>query len=266
MSTCAQSGCSTPSAKSAGAGLRLGIGVLVVGQSMVFGLALNLHDDVPPAARALTQWLILAGTGVVAALLGGPLVRTAWTELRRGRLTIEALFLLTMTGALAASLQAHLTDRGKIYFEVVSVLLVVYTLGKLIGARSREAALAASRPWADQLSTCRLVDESGGTRTAPVAEVRPGDVVVWDDLQAQKNPAVVAAIEAVGARVEPLPTYSPDLSPIEEMFSKTKAYLRTAEARTTNTVITALGQVLDRVTPSNIRGWFHDRCAYAIPE
>src|SRR4051794_2055200 len=174
MSTCTQSDCFPARADLGGLGLRLGIGLLVVGQSMIFGLALNLHDDVPPAARALTQWLILAGTALVAVLLGGPLVRGAWAELRRGRLTIEALFLLTMTGALAASMQAHLTGRGKIYFEVVSVLLVVYTLGKLIGARSRDAALAASRPWADQLSTCRLVDESGRTRTAPVAEVRPG--------------------------------------------------------------------------------------------
>ena len=168
--------CSVPIANTAGVGVRLGVGVLVVGQSMVFGLALNLHDDVPPAARAFTQWGLLAGTALVAALLGGPLVRAAWAELRRGRLTIEALFLLTMAGALAASLQAHLTGRGKVYFEVVSVLLVVYTLGKLIGARSREAALAASRPWADQLDTCRLV-EAGGTRTAPVSEVQAGDVI-----------------------------------------------------------------------------------------
>ena len=106
---------------------------------MVFGLALNIHDDVPPQARVLTQWMLLAGTVLVAVLLGGPLVRAAWCSLRRGRLTIEALFLLTMTGALAASLQAHLTSHGKIYFEVISVLLVVYTLGKLVGEHAAAA-------------------------------------------------------------------------------------------------------------------------------
>src|SRR5207253_8874256 len=100
-----------------GLGLRLGVGLLVAGQSMIFGLALNLHDDVPPALRWATQSLILCGTLLVAALLGGPLVRAAWHELRRGRLTIEALFLLTLGGAMAASLQAHLTGRGKVYFE-----------------------------------------------------------------------------------------------------------------------------------------------------
>jgi transposase len=101
---------------------------------------------------------------------------------------------------------------------------------------------------------------------ALVPELQKGDVVVLDNLQAHKNPAVIAAIEAVGARVEPLPVYSPDLTPIEEMFSKTKTYLRTVAARTTDTVITAMGEALDRVTQCDILGWFHDRCAYAMPQ
>jgi len=90
--------------------------------------------------------------------------------------------------------------------------------------------------------------------------------VVFDNLQPHKNPAVKAAIEGAGARVEPLPVYSPDLTPIEEMFSKTKSYLRTVAARTTDTVITAMGQALERVTQSDILGWFQDRCAYALPQ
>src|SRR3954471_24174789 len=65
---CADGGCcSAPPAggKFDGTAIRLGIVILVVGQSMIFGLALNLHDDVPPAARAFTQWMILAGTSLV---------------------------------------------------------------------------------------------------------------------------------------------------------------------------------------------------------
>ena len=100
---------------------------------------------------------------------------------------------------------------------------------------------------------------------ALVPELRAGDVVVLDNLQAHKNQAVRAAIEAAGAQLERLPVYSPDLTPIEEMFSKTKGYLRTVAARTTDTVITAMGEALQRVTPSDILGWFHDRCAYAMP-
>jgi len=175
---------------SSGFGIRLGIGILIVAQSMIFGLALNLHDDVPPDIRRFVQTFILVATLVVVALLGGPLFRTAWQELRRGRLTLEALFLLTMTGAMAASLQAHITGRGKIYFEVVSVLLVVYTLGKVIGSRSRSAALASSRAWTKDLSTCRRMDGKGRLRIVPVKEILPGDVI-------EVNPGEMIAVDGV---------------------------------------------------------------------
>jgi heavy metal translocating P-type ATPase len=155
-----------------GLGFRLGIALVVAGQSTIFGLALNLHDDVPAAVRSLVQWLIFASTLVVFALLGGGLVRTARAELRNRRLTIEVLFLLTMFGAIGASLQAQISGRGKIYFEVVSILLVVYTVGKLVGARSRAKVIAATRAWSGQLISCRV-----GGEFAPVKTVRPGDVV-----------------------------------------------------------------------------------------
>jgi transposase len=100
---------------------------------------------------------------------------------------------------------------------------------------------------------------------ALVPTLHAGDVVVFDNLRPHKNPGVVAAIEAVGARVEPLPVYSPDLTPIEELFSKTKTFLRTVAARTTKRLISAMGKALERVTRSDILGWFHDRCAYAMP-
>jgi transposase len=97
-----------------------------------------------------------------------------------------------------------------------------------------------------------------------VPELQPGDVVVWDNLQPHKNAQVIAAIEAVGARVEPLPVYSPDLTPVEELGSKVKEFLRSVGARTTRTVMAALGMALGQVAPSDIGGWFQDRCAYAL--
>jgi transposase len=97
-----------------------------------------------------------------------------------------------------------------------------------------------------------------------VPVVRPGDVVVWDNLKPHKNKEVIAALEEAGARVEPLPPWSPDKTPIEELFSKTKEYLRGAAARTVDTAIAAMGRALDVVTPKDIQGWFQDRCAYAM--
>lgn len=97
-----------------------------------------------------------------------------------------------------------------------------------------------------------------------VPELRPDDVVVWDNLSPHKSASAIAAIEAVGARVEPLPVYSPDLSPIEEMFSKIKEGLRSIGARSIDKVIGAMGQVLNKVTQHDAFGWFQDRCAYAM--
>jgi heavy metal translocating P-type ATPase len=175
---------------SRGLGIRLGMGILIVAQSMIFGLALNLHDDVPPEVRRFAQTFILVATLIVVALLGGPLFWAAYQELRRGRLTLEALFLLTMTGAMTASLQAHITGRGKIYFEVVSVLLVVYTFGKVIGSRSRSAALDRSQAWTRQLSACRRVDAKGQACIVPVAEILPGDLI-------EVNPGETVAVDGV---------------------------------------------------------------------
>jgi transposase len=97
-----------------------------------------------------------------------------------------------------------------------------------------------------------------------VPELQPGDVVVWDNLQPHKNAQVIAAIEAAGARVEPLPVYSPDLTPVEELGSKVKEFLRSVGARTRQTVMGAVGAALEQITPSDIEGWFQDRCAYAL--
>jgi len=125
----------------------------------------------------------------------------------------------------------------------------------------RTAGVVAPMAWegaTDQMAFQTYVEQ------ALVPELRPGDVVVWDNLAPHKNPAVIAAVEAAGARVEPLPVYSPDLTPIEEMFSKTKESLRSMAARTTVTVISAMGKALASVTQSDILGWFHDRCSYAM--
>ena len=91
-----------------------------------------------------------------------------------------------------------------------------------------------------------------------VPELKPGDVVVWDNVKPHKSE------EAAGARVVPLPPYSPDLSPIEEMVSKVKGSLRSAAARTKEAVYTAFVSALHDVTLEDIAGWFQHRAAYAM--
>ena len=97
-----------------------------------------------------------------------------------------------------------------------------------------------------------------------VPELKPGDVVIWDNLKPHESEEAIQAVEAAGAEVMPLPPWSPDLTPIEEMFSKVKGSLRSAAARTKETVYAAFGSALHDVTIENIAGWFQDRAAYAM--
>ena len=86
--------------------------------------------------------------------------------------------------------------------------------------------------------------------------LRPGDIVVMDNLSCHKTAEVARLIAAAGAEVRFLPAYSPDLNPIERMFSKLKAWLRSAAARTVDGLIDAMGDALRAVRPGDILGWF----------
>lgn len=96
-----------------------------------------------------------------------------------------------------------------------------------------------------------------------VPTLRPGDIVVMDNLGSHKGPAVEAAISSAGARVEYLPPYSPDLNPIEKMWSKIKSHLRAAEARTSRSLHAAIRRAFEAVTPGDAESWFAS-CGYSI--
>ena len=91
-----------------------------------------------------------------------------------------------------------------------------------------------------------------------VPALHRGDVVVFDNLAAHLKPAVTEAIERAGASVLPLPPYSPDFNPIEQMFSKVKEFLRRVAARTKGNLYQAIGEALDQVTTQDILGWFQN--------
>jgi transposase len=93
--------------------------------------------------------------------------------------------------------------------------------------------------------------------------LRPGDRVVMDNLSPHKNDHPLALIRATGASVEFLPAYSPDLNPIELMWSKVKAILRAAEARSAPDLLAAIGHALRRVTAQDAAHWFA-HCGYSF--
>lgn len=91
-----------------------------------------------------------------------------------------------------------------------------------------------------------------------VPTLRPGDIVIMDNLGSHKGHAVRHAIRAVGARLLFLPKYSPDLNPIEQLFSKLKHWLRKAAKRTPDDVCLAIGDILDMIPATECSNYFQN--------
>lgn len=86
--------------------------------------------------------------------------------------------------------------------------------------------------------------------------LRKGDLVIMDNLAPHKSGPTLELLRRVGAKAVFLPAYSPDLNPIEKMWSKVKNALRSAEARTPEDLNTAIADALAQVTPQDARHWF----------
>lgn len=91
--------------------------------------------------------------------------------------------------------------------------------------------------------------------------LRPGQIVIWDNLRVHQGETVRAEIEGRGCRLLFLPPYSPDFNPIEEAFSKLKTALRRAEARTRAALEAAIAAALATITAQDAEGWFA-HCGY----
>jgi transposase len=89
-----------------------------------------------------------------------------------------------------------------------------------------------------------------------VPDLRPGDVVIMDNLSSHKGDKVRNLIEAAGATLRFLPPYSPDFNPIENAFAKLKALLRKAGERTVDALWSTIGRLIDQFTPNECRNYF----------
>jgi transposase len=148
--------------------------------------------------------------------------------------------------------------------------------------RGERARGKAPRNWGKNVSLVCAID-SGGVKPSMSVEgavdgrafetyverflapnLKGGQIVVMDNLSVHKSKRVKRLIEEAGAALLLLPPYSPDMNPIEEVFSKLKATLRKAGARTREALVEATGRALDAITPEDIRGFFSD-CGYRLP-
>jgi transposase len=98
-------------------------------------------------------------------------------------------------------------------------------------------------------------------RQVLVPSLQPGDLVIFDNLSAHKDARAMDLIHAAGAMTLPLPAYSPDLNPIEKMWSKIKAFLRSIKARTFEALLDAIAKALHTITSTDAEGWFSS-CGY----
>ena len=100
-------------------------------------------------------------------------------------------------------------------------------------------------------------------RTQLLPTLQPGDILVMDNLSTHTGETIRQLIEAQGARLEFLPPYSPDFNPIELCWSKVKAALRAAKARTLDALVDAIAQALRSISFTDIQNWFA-HCGYVL--
>lgn len=161
--------------------LKIAIAIVFGGQGMVLGLGLNraeprLQPDTP------VYWVLHGGlflsAAIAFALLGWPLVKNAFGALRQGRISVESLFLISAMGALGASLLSTFTGYGAVYYEIVAIVLAIYSVGKLLGARSRAKALEAARALSDEFEYAYVDTCCGSRQKMAVAQLAPGMAVL----------------------------------------------------------------------------------------
>ncbi|MCC5807560.1 MAG: cation-translocating P-type ATPase [Opitutales bacterium] len=161
----------------------MAISLALAGQGMVFGLGYNnaLRAGEAPFYGSTAYWSIhgalFLSVAVVGLLLGAPLARNTWRALRAGRITVESLFVLSALGALAGSTVSSLTGEGAVYYEVVAVVLCVYTVGKRVGDRGRTEVERAALDASETFDRARVVSAGGVARMVRAAQVVPGDIV-----------------------------------------------------------------------------------------
>ena len=93
--------------------------------------------------------------------------------------------------------------------------------------------------------------------------IKPGHTLVLDNLSSHKSELITKLCKNRGVNLIYLPPYSPDLNPIEKLWSKVKSFLRGIKARTTDALESAINKALDAVTLSDIRGWYRE-AGYAV--
>ena len=156
--------------------LRIILAGFIAGNSMTWALAVNV-SSATERERLVLHIALLGATVVVGLLVGSRLLIDSLIALYRLRLSIELLFLTACLGALGISTWSMLQRSGPVYFEVISILLVIYRIGAELKASAKRRALQAADALSPALNYCEVVQADGTTRTCLIDSVRAGDDV-----------------------------------------------------------------------------------------
>lgn len=155
---------------------RIAFSAVVAMNAMAVAIAVNTSDEAMSDPQPVRIGLLVS-TILVALLTGAPLVRGAWQAIRETRLAVEFLFLITLAGAFGVSLQSLIAGEGPVYFEVVSLLLVVYAFGAELNRAARDRAVEAIRSLSATHRVARVVARPGVIEERAALDVQPGDRV-----------------------------------------------------------------------------------------
>ncbi len=174
----AEDACDDLDLKLSRAWLRIAIASVFAGQGMVFSLALNMT---PPPFASMAYWILHGGL-ILSALavmtfLGGPLFASTLAMFRGRRLSIEGLFTLSLLGAFVGSVVGSLTGQGSVYYEVVSIVIAIYTFGRMLGERSQVKMNLESARLRERFDRVTVQSDEGDWRECSLAEVSVGALV-----------------------------------------------------------------------------------------
>ncbi len=157
--------------------LQLGLATFIAAQSMAFGLAVNISPP-DPQSRLLIHTFLAAAAVLVYLLVGIGLTKQALSAAFQGKIVMEQLFLVGILGAFGASLLATLRGEGAIYYEIVAVLLAIYTFGRIIARHNQKKAWETVHSLAQQYSFAQRLSCCGTEETVAIDQLRPGDTVI----------------------------------------------------------------------------------------
>ncbi len=155
---------------------RIAFSAVVAMNAMAVAIAVNTSDEAMSDPQPVRIGLLVS-TVLVAILVGAPLLRGAWQAIREARLAVEFLFVITLAGAFGVSLQSLLAGNGPVYFEVVSLLLVVYAFGAELNRAARDRAVEAIRSLSAANRIARVLVRPGEFEERAARDVRPGERV-----------------------------------------------------------------------------------------